>query len=151
MADYIRQTWAKGSNIANLRAFRINGLEAASATTRGNINGRTSDIRLVAYRGGGNETFRLMFVSQPGDTRRLQRAFDFTQNSFRQMSAAELRNLQPWRIRLYRVRRGDTVSSIAQREMAMRRFALERFMLLNGMSDETGLQAGRVVKVVKDR
>lgn len=151
MYDYLRNTWAKGTRLSNLERLRVNGLDAASATTRGTSGGRKVDARLVAIKGRKGGTYRLVFLSPTNLTRQLSPGFRRTIDSFRHMSAAERRALKPWRIRLYKVRRGDTIDSIARRQMVMRKFAKERFMLLNGLTGSSTLAAGRVVKVVQDR
>lgn len=150
MADYIRQTWAKSARLSGLEAITVNGLEAGTATTRGNINGKTMDVRLLAVRGEDGGTFRMQFLSPPNMTGRLRDDFRRTTYSFRHLTARERRDLGPLRIRLYRVRPGDTVTRIANK-MAVKKFALERFMLLNGVSQTEPLQAGTTMKIISDR
>lgn len=150
MQDYVRQTWAKGARLSDVEAIKVNGLEAGTATTRGNINGKTMDVRLLAIRGGGGETFRMQFLSPTNMTNRLRDDFRRTTYSFRELTARERQDLGPLRIRLYQVRAGDTVSRIANR-MAVKKFAVERFMLLNGVSQTQPLQAGTTVKIISDR
>jgi len=151
MYDYVRQTWGRNVRLSNLERLTINGLDAATATTRGTSNGRTVDVRLVAIKGREGHTFQLTFFSQPGDTARLRRSFRDTMNSFRHMTRRERENLRPLRIRLYKVRSGDTVDRIARREMAVEKFAVERLMLLNGLSENATLQVGQTLKVIRDR
>ena len=150
MADYIRQTWAKSARLSGLEAITVTGLEAGTATTRANINGKTMDVRLLAVRGEDGSTFRMQFLSPPNMTARLRDDFRRTTYSFRHLTARERRDLGPLRIRLYRVRPGDTVTRIANK-MAVKKFALERFMLLNGVSQTQPLQAGTTMKIISDR
>jgi predicted Zn-dependent protease len=150
MADYIRQTWAKSARLTGLERITVNSLEAGTATTRGNINGKTMDVRLLAIRGSGGSTFRMQFLSPTNMTSRLRDDFRRTTYSFRHMSARERRDLSPLRIRLYQVRRGDTVTRIANK-MAVKKFAVERFMLLNGVSQTEPLKSGTTVKIISDR
>lgn len=150
MRDYIRQSWVKNGRVSGLEAIKINGLEAATATTRGNINGKTMDVRLIAIRGNKGDTFRLQFLTPTSVTGKFREDFRRTTYSFRHMTSRERANLGPLRIRLHRVRPGDTVTRIAN-SMAVKKFALERFMLLNGVSQTTPLQSGSYVKVISDR
>ena len=150
MADYVRQTWAKSARLSGVEAIKVNGLEAGTATTRGNINGKTMDVRLLAIRGEDGSTFRLQFLSPPNVTSSLRDNFRRTTYSFRHLTAREKRDLGPLRIRLYQVRSGDTVTRIANR-MAVKKFAVERFMLLNGVSQTEPLKAGSTVKIISDR
>ena len=150
MADYVRQTWAKSARLSGVETITVNGLEAGTATTRGNINGKTMDVRLLAIRGKDGITFRLQFLSPPNMTSRLRDDFRRTTYSFRHLTAREKRDLGPLRIRIYRVRSGDTVTRIADR-MAVKKFAVERFMLLNGVSQTQPLKVGSTVKIISDR
>jgi predicted Zn-dependent protease len=151
MYDYLRQTWGRKAKLAGLKAIKINGLDAATATTRGNSNGKVVDVRLVAIQGREGHTFRLTYLSPTNQTRQLAAPYQTSMNSFGHMSRRELARLGPYRIRLYRARQGDTVERIVRNQMAVKRFALDHFKLLNGMSDETGIAPGRIVKVISDR
>ena len=150
MRDYIRQTWAANARLSNLETIDVNGLDAATATTQGTSNGRTVNARLVAIKGKQGHTFRLVFLSPANQTAKLDAAFRKTAFSFRHMTAAERNDLRPLRIRLYKVRSGDTIDSIARSQMSVTKFARERLMLLNGLSDGTQLQAGQTLKVIRD-
>lgn len=150
MRDYLGQTWGRNVRLSGLEAINVNGLDAATATTRGTANGRQVDVRLVAIKGEKGDTFRLAFYSPTNQTKRLERPYRETTYSFRHMTAAERAALKPLRIRIYTVRRGDTVDRIAQREMGVKKFAKERFMLLNGLSANSRLKAGQKVKVVRE-
>ena len=147
MYDYLRQTWGHNAKLSGVKAIKINGMDAATATARG----KAVDIRLVAIQGKDGHTFRLTYLSPTNQTQELAAPYRTSMNTFRHMSRRELAQLRPYRIRLYQVRRGDTVRSIARNQMAMKRFALDRFKLLNGMSNKTGIAPGRIVKIISDR
>ncbi len=149
MASYIRDVWGKNLNLSGLESSTTNGLASASASSRATVNNQQMDVRLLAIRGQGGEIFRLAFLSPPSQTRALVNDFRDVAQSFRPMSSRERAALKPLRIRLYTVRRGDTIASIARNQMDISKFAVDRLMLLNGLSDETGLEAGRVLKVLK--
>ncbi len=151
MRDYIGQTWGRNVRLANLEAVEINGLEAATATTRGASNGKTVDVRLVAIKGAQGHVFRLTFLSPPSQTAGRAEDFRRATYSFRHMTAAERSALGPLHIRLYQARRGDTLDSIAGRQMAVKKFAKERLVLLNGLSSDGDLTPGRWVKVISSR
>ena len=50
MTSYIRSVWAKKMRLRDLEPITVNGLQAATATTRARISGGNVDLRLVAYR-----------------------------------------------------------------------------------------------------
>jgi predicted Zn-dependent protease len=92
-------------------------------------------------------TFRLTFFSEPAKTKALNESYRQTTYSFRHMSPAELENLKPLRIRLHKVKKGDTINGIS-RTMAVSKFAVERFKLLNGVSEDSDLIIGQMVKII---
>jgi predicted Zn-dependent protease len=63
------------------------------------------------------------------------------------MSPAEQENLKPLRIRLHTVKKGDTIESISG-TMAVSKFAVDRFKLLNGVSQDSDLVIGQMVKII---
>lgn len=149
MYDYLRQTWGRNARLSGVERITVNGLDAATGATRGQVNGKTMDVQLVAIRGEQGHVFRLALFSPTNLTGRLREPYRRTTYSFRHLTARERAALGPLRVRIYQVRRGDTIDSIIRREMDVQKFAKERFMVLNGFSDQTRLEAGRLVKVVK--
>lgn len=150
MRDYIAQTWGRNARLSDLQTIDVNGLDAATATTRGNAQGRAADVRLVAIRGREGHTFRLVFFSPSNRTRALATPYRETTYSFRHMTGAERRALKPLRIRIYTVRRGDTIDRVVRRQMDIKKFAKDRFLLLNGLRANSRLKVGQKVKVIKE-
>ncbi|MEK9905118.1 MAG: peptidase M48, partial [Rhodospirillales bacterium] len=150
MRDYIRQTWARNAQLSNLQSIEVNGLEAATASTKGRVNGRSMDIQLVAIRGKEGHTFQLTFYSQPQKTKTLSEVYRRTTYSFRHMSLDELEKLKPLRIRLHKVRNGETIESVSQM-MAVKKFAEDRFKLLNGVKQNSDLIVGQTVKIISTK
>ena len=66
------------------------------------------------------------------------------------MSLDELEKLKPLRIRLYKVRKGDTIESVSQM-MAVKKFAEDRFKLLNGVKQNSDLIVGQTVKIISTK
>lgn len=65
------------------------------------------------------------------------------------MSAAEIAEARPLRIKVVKVAPGDTVEKLANR-MAVPDRALERFGVLNGLNPGDRLQPGSEVKIVAE-
>lgn len=150
MQDYVRTVWGKSLKFSRVSSGRINGQEAGVGLATANVGGRPANVRLVAIRGKEGETFRMAFISPTNQTASLNRPYQTSANSFRYMTNQEKRALKPLRIRLYTVRRGDTVARIARQQMDVSEFAAERLMLLNGLNSRSTLQAGQVLKVIKE-
>ena len=51
-ASFLTGVWGKGANLSNLQRITIGGMPAATATTRGEAEGGSADIRLVAALSG---------------------------------------------------------------------------------------------------
>lgn len=150
MRDYVAKVWGAKLQLTSLNAGRINGLEAGIGTARANVNGQVADVRLVAIRGKEGEVFRMAFLSPTNQTARLNQAYQASANSFRYMTGAERRALKPYRIRLYTVRKGDTIARVARNQMDVKESAVDRLMLLNGLESRSKLKPGQVLKVIKE-
>lgn len=147
MESYLRTVWAAGAALENLETIKVNGMEAATATTTARSDAGTHDARLIAYRFDTDSIYRFVFLTQGKQTAALSTALRRTTYSLRRLSAAEVAKLKPLTIDIVTVRRGDTVSSLASR-MAFDDFKVERFQVLNGLDPGEELRVGQKVKIV---
>ncbi len=146
---YLTSVWAKGARLERVRNITVNGLKGAEGFTRINTRRGVVDLRLVAIRGQRDGIFRLMFLSPPGRTARLRRGFEATIASFRRIGSAEAASVKPRRLKIVRVRRGETQRTMARR-MADAERPLERFRVLNGIGPRDRLRPGQRVKIVTE-
>ena len=91
---------------------RINGLEAASGYIPVQVNGANFTAMLTAIRLDG-KLYRLTGLVPRGSG--LLPEVEQAMQSFRKLSAREARNLRPQTLDIVRVRRSDTVASLARR------------------------------------
>jgi predicted Zn-dependent protease len=148
---YIARAWAAKAQLANLERFDVDGMPAATATTRAQIqNLGTVDVRFVAIAWGEGAFYRFLFISPPSATARLAPAFERTARSFHRLSSSEAAAIRPLRIRVATARQGDTVDSLA-RAMPIDRFQKEQLVVLNGMPTDYRLKPGDKVKVISER
>ncbi|MFQ5776228.1 MAG: M48 family metalloprotease [Kiloniellaceae bacterium] len=147
MPAYLRQVWAKGVALAEVEAFTVNGMPAATGRTRLDTRRGARDVRLVAVRYDAETIYRMMFITPPELTGPLSRALRETTYSFRKLSAAEAAALKPLRLRIHTVRPGETAAKIAAR-MPFADYRLPRFLVLNGLSQGAALRPGQKVKIV---
>ena len=89
---------------------------------------------------------RLIFAAKPG-TRDVDRAFRELADTFRPMTAAEIAEAKPLRLRIVTVQPGDSPAKLARRMAAVDR-PLERFLVLNGLSAGQTLKPGDKVKLI---
>ena len=144
--DYLVNVWAPNLRLTELDRSSINGMPAAAGAARVRSRQGIHNLRLVAIRRGGR-MYRFMFIGPRGTGQRLYDAYRETAYSFRGVSASEARKWRPYRIRIVRVRRGDTVARLARR-MAVDRLAEEHFRVLNGLGPRDRLIPGRRVKII---
>ena len=147
-ARHIREVWAPKAQLSRVERLEINGMPAATATTR--INSRSAgrlDARLVAISYDEETLYRFLFATPPSVTQSLSVDLRRTTYSFRRLSAAEAAAIKPNRLRIHTVRRGETVSALAAR-MPFSDLPEKRFLTLNGLAPGAGLKAGQKVKLV---
>ncbi|MGH6949223.1 MAG: M48 family metalloprotease, partial [Kiloniellales bacterium] len=149
MQAYLTQQWGRQLKLSNVEAIDINGMEAATATTRVNTNSGERDLRLVTIRYDGNSVYRFLFVTPPNLTAGLSEGLKRTTYSFRKLGADEAATLKPLRLRIHEVKAGETQESLAN-QMAGEARPLDRFRVLNGFEPDTRLAPGTLVKLVKE-
>jgi predicted Zn-dependent protease len=149
VADYVTRVWAPGLRFRRFDTFTIDGLPAATGTTRVDSDRGPLDMRLVAIKARRDKTYRFLFVSPPGATDALDPGFRGSVASFREITGAAAAEAEPYRVRVRAVAPGETIASIAA-AMPYDSYQVERFMVLNGLTPGTRLEPGRWVKTVGD-
>lgn len=145
--SYLRDVWAPRAALTELETIRVNGMDAATAATTARTQSGNYHARLVAYRYDPGTIYRFVFLTPQSETSQLNVDLRRTTYSFRKLSAAEAAKLKPLRIEVVTVRRGDTVSSLANR-MPFADYKVQRFRVLNGLGDNGTLHVGEKVKII---
>jgi predicted Zn-dependent protease len=135
--------------LSDAEDITINGLPAATAAARVQGSNGPRDLRLVVIRFNSEHLFRFVFLTPPQITASAEDGFKRTTYSFRGLTSTEAAALKPLRLRIVRVRPGDTVASLATR-MALPDRQEERFRVLNGLAPTDSIAAGGLVKIVVD-
>jgi predicted Zn-dependent protease len=150
MTFYLTEVWARGARLSGLEAITINGLDAATATTRvSSRSGGAMDARLVAIRVDLQTIYRFLFVTGPAQTANLSVDLRRTTYSFRVLSEAEARSVKPQRLSVVSVGATDTIERIAGR-MAFPDRQVDRFRVLNGLEPGETVRPGQPVKLVTE-
>lgn len=145
IGQYLVQEWGKGVRLAGLERFTVNGMKAATATTKiGDYNGR-----LVAIEFAPDRVYRFLLGTVPQAGTRYDAALHEIVMSFRKISAAEARAVKPLRLRVVTVRNGDTAASLGRR-MIYSDFQAERFRVLNGLASNAEPSPGSRVKIIAE-
>lgn len=145
--SYISRVWLARAGVTNQEILDINGLSAATATTKGRTNQGSVDIRVVAIRFDAQTLYRFTFVTPPRQTAALGEELRRTTHSFRRLTAEERAAIKPWRIQVAKVQPGDTVDRLAAR-MAPPAWKSEIFRVLNGLGPREEPAVGKRVKMV---
>lgn len=147
MVQYVSGAVRPG--IPDVKAERINGLEAATDAIYVDTNRGRMELRLAAIRVAPAAIYRFRFLTPTRLLPELGSGNLSTLESFRMLTTAEAGGLKPLRIRLVTVKKGQTMDSIAGK-MRFERYQVERFAVLNGMAPNAQLVPGQRVKVVTE-
>jgi len=147
LRSYLINEWGKNLGLVGVEEITVNGMEAMTGRTRGRTSAGEREIRLVAIRGATDQIFRLAFITPPERLDTVQEELQRTTYSFRRLSAAEIAELRPLRIRTRTVRSSDTVNSL-ESDMAVEQYKADWFTLLNQTALNDALQTGERVKLV---
>lgn len=128
---------------AQVRATTVNGLKAATSTTRANTQSGQVDVTVFAYEFSPTSAYHFVSLVKAGSGN----PFSSTFASVRRLSTAEAAAIKPRRISVVTVKAGDTPTKLAQR-MAYTDYKLERFLTLNALTTGATLQPGSKVKIV---
>ena len=146
---YLRGIWASKVALTRIERTHVDGMDAVAASTRVRTRSGVRDVRLVAIRAAPNRVYRFFFVTPPRQTREFSTPFRQMIASFRRLGVQQAANLRPLRLRVVKVRPGDTVESLAAR-MPFNDFRTERFQVLNGLRPGERLRPGQLVKIVTE-
>ncbi|MDO8288073.1 MAG: M48 family metalloprotease [Parvibaculum sp.] len=145
IGKYLANVWAVGVALSPVEIFSVNGLKAARATT---IIG-AFNATLVAIEAPDGTVYRFLMGEQRQTSPRYQADLDRIAASFRLISRAEANAVKPMRVKIVKVRAGDTVASLSSR-MPFADYKVERFRALNGMPASAALKVGQSVKIIAE-
>lgn len=127
----------------SIQTTTVNGIKAAYGATRATSGSGQVDVVVFAYEWAPNQAFHFATISQAGQASQ----FDTMFRSIRRISATEASTVRPRKLSVVTVKAGDTVQTMAKR-MAYTDKALERFLVLNGLTASSRLTTGQKVKIV---
>ncbi len=144
---FLRDKWMQGKSISRVENVKINGMNGASATLNGSVNGKNRQIQLVAIAWKNDTIARFQIAMPPNMSQSDLIALKRATYSFDKMSAAEKRSIKPYRIKIIAAKTGDSVASLS-RYMAMSDYKEQRFRVLNGLSKSDEVVANNLYKIV---
>lgn len=145
--DYLNKISVSGAKFGNIQPLSVNGMQAAMGTLRGNTQNGPVELRLVAVRFGPNALYQFVSLAPAQIADQMGDALQRTVSTFHRLSAQEAASLRPLRVQVVSVRAGDTVQSLAART-AFPDNKLQRFLVLNGLQQNSTLRPGQLIKLV---
>ena len=127
----------------SIQTTTVNGIKAAYGATRATSGDGQVDVVVFAYEWGPQQAFHFATISQAGQASQ----FDAMFRSIRRITTTEASAVRPRKLSVVTVKANDTVQTMAKR-MAFTDKALERFLVLNGLTASSRLSAGQKVKIV---
>jgi predicted Zn-dependent protease len=141
LSDYLNSGWIENIDAESVNDLTINGLNAATATARGD----QWSFRLYAVR-FGSDVYRFIFAAKQR-TPELDLSFRYAVSTFRRMTRAEIAQARPLRLKVVTVGPHDSAERLASRMAHVDR-PLDRFRVLNGLDPSDRLRPGDRVKIV---
>jgi len=141
LESVLASTWTDDLTAEDIRRLTVNGLETATARSRG----QDWHFRIAALRHDGG-IYRLIFAHRPQDGA-ADRLFEETLSSIRAMRARDIAAFQPPRIRIHRAGSRDDVASMARR-MTGAGQSVSVFRVLNGLDANAAITPGQSYKIV---
>jgi predicted Zn-dependent protease len=144
IAAYSAKVWENaGARPADVRATRINGIDAGISEARVNTRDGAVDATLAVYRFTPDNYYHLLMLAPAGQAA----TFESLIASVRRLAPRDASGLRGRRVAVVTVRPGDTVATLSAR-MAYDDDRTARFTLLNGLEAESRLAPGSRVKLI---
>ncbi|MDG1858837.1 MAG: M48 family metalloprotease, partial [Emcibacteraceae bacterium] len=150
ITEYATAVW-QGNKIENdmqgLQEFKVNGMDAVTAYTNMNIQDKPYVVRLLAIKYSDNTAYNFMMLTPQSKYQSLSEGLQRASYSFDKLSNNEAAALKGRKIKIIRVKSGDTISGLSG-QMAFDDFRQERFMALNGLTSNSMLKSGQLLKMI---
>ncbi len=123
---------------------KVNGIDAAYATTRATSGSQPVDVTVFAYQFGAGSAYHFLIITPSGSG---VGPFSSMVQSFARLTDAQAAAIKPRRVDIVTVKAGDTIAALAER-MAYADQRLERFRTINALGADERLRQGQKVKLI---
>ncbi|MCA1649330.1 MAG: M48 family metalloprotease [Acidobacteria bacterium] len=150
LRDYVGSVLASlagdggGSPQAAVQETTINGIPAAYTQVRASSGSTPVDVTVFAYAPSRTQAYHFVALSPAGQG---LGAMSTMVQSFRTITSAQAAAIKPRFVRIVTAKAGETSTSMSQR-MAYDDRKLERFLILNGLTQSSPLTPGQKVKII---
>ncbi len=128
---------------ASIQHTTVNGIPAAYGAARANNETGSVDVIVFAYELGPKLAVHFLTAAQTGGAD----VFNSMFGSMRKITDSEAAGIKSRKISVQTVKNGDSLQSLAAR-MAYTDRQMERFLVLNGLSEASKLTPGQKIKLV---
>jgi predicted Zn-dependent protease len=150
ITEYAATVW-QGNKIENtmqgLQEIKVNGMDAVTGFTNMNIQEKPYVVRLVAIQHSANTAYNFMMLTPQSKYQSLSDSLQRASDSFDKLSDREAADIKGRKIKIIRVRSGDTINGLSS-QMAFDEYRKERFMALNGLTINSVLKSGESLKMI---
>ncbi len=145
---FLSDVWLQGKQAPNkIEGMSVNGMRAATTLVRGQVNGRDTNIRLVAIEWEQDKVVRFQIGMPLNLSTSKEKVLKSSIYSFKRMTRSEQKSIKPYRLKVITSRASDTVASLSKR-MPYDDLQEDRFRVLNGLAPNDKLVANRLYKMV---
>ncbi|WP_455474011.1 M48 family metalloprotease [Bartonella sp. B30(2025)] len=142
-SDYLKSGWIIGLDESSVHPIMIQGLSGAHARA---FNEQWQfDVAVILF---NNHAFRFL-IAAPHHFQNLETIAKAITQSFHPLSSLQLKQLKPLKIRVVRVKPGDSITSLANK-MHNTIHKEKLFRILNAFSPTTTLHPGKRVKIISE-
>ena len=127
---------------------RVNGLDAYVGTYQGQMQGLGNVVTLAAHIVFDRNVYLFAGLAPPNEFGTVQRSFEQSIGSFRELSREEAARIRPNRVDLYTVRPGDTWQSIAKATEEVGGVKASTLAIMNNYEPSQAPRPGDRIKIV---
>ena len=144
---YLTQVWAKDIHLRNPENLNVNGMPGATGEAEIQTRQGWAALRLIAVGLTPERVARIMILSPSRPGAALAQELRRFTYSLRQLSPQDASALQPHRIKIIRVKPGDSIAGFAA-QMPFPNYRDARLRVLNGLPENAALSPGAPLKLV---
>ena len=150
MIEFTSDIWknfAKDAALRGLEDLTINGMTAITGWNNITVAKVASQVRIIAIRHSDTMAYFFLTITPLDKLDSLKDGLMRMTYSFERLSNRQADRIKGKIIRVVTVQRGDTARSLS-RNMAFSKNQLDRFLVLNGLHNNSKLLAGQRVKLI---
>lgn len=150
ISEYASAAWGAykiENEMQGSQEIQINGMDAYTGYTTMTMNNQNYVARLIAIHHSGDDGYHFLMLTPQDKHQSLSDSLQRASYSFDKITDQEAAAIKGRKIKIIRVRSGDTVDRLAN-QMAFDTFKKERFLALNNLTNNQGLKSGQLLKMI---